>query len=570
MQATALAVALGAAPDSLAEAAPDGSEDASPRTVSIGVAARGLHREDAETDVRQDVAAASFNESPAEPASSREAAPGQSDTLTLRRDDDPAPPAPTAEQRAVLDAPVSELRLAQFQLPPTTPKPAAPGDGTTTIDPTTDSATGRRPRTLAGALTYQYGYGSESQISYLRNPDLNKHVSDNLLIVAPQINGIFIYRPTDWLEATLEMIASVEIPSHQPETITLPNGQVVFDQPTRSELLVDQGFVSLKRVIAPFDASVGRRNYEDERHWLYDGSLDVGALTFRQGALRVDAFAGREVYKNLDLIPGQFQVKDRINTGTIYVDYRGIEDFRLAAYQINRHDLSRTLGYPRLTGVRAMGRPSDELNFWAELAYNGGRDPLYNKYSGRGFDVGFTYRFLDLPPLRPNFTLSYAYGSGESNPGGATNHTFLQTGLQSNEQRWAGVTKFKYYGEVLDPELSNLKIFTVGLGFWPAPSVTVDLVFHKYTLAKLADEVAGSPITALMAQVDSQLSRTVGNEFDIVIGLRNLFGLRRLGVDLRMGWFFPGKAFRRNDGTDEDPLIRRADNAFVFIAKFWW
>lgn len=557
MQATALAVVLGAAPTACAEAVSDEGDDASPRAVAVGVAVRSPVPGEMESAALQD----------AGPAPSPQASPDAADTLTLPHADE-ADPAPTPAQRAVLDAPMSELRLAQFQLPPPTPA-AKPGEGPTTIDPTTDSTTGRRPRTFTQTLTYQYGWGSESQISYLRNPDLNKQVSDNLLIVAPQINGIFIYRPTDWLEMTLEMIASVEIPSHQTDTITLPNGQVVFDQPTRSELLVDQGFVTLKRVIAPFEASVGRRNYEDERHWLYDGSIDVGALTFRQGALRIDAFAGREVYKNLNLVPGQFQVKDRINTGSIYVDYRGIEDLRLAAYQINRHDLTEALGYPRLTGVRAIGRPSDALNYWAELAYNGGRDPLYNKYSGRGLDVGVTYRFLETP-LRPNFTLSYAYGSGENNPGGATNHTFRQTGLQSNEQRWAGVTKFKYYGEVLDPELSNLKIFTVGLGFWPAPSVTVDLVWHKYTLDKLADEVAGSPITGLMAQVDSHLSRDVGNEFDIVIGLRNLFGLRRLGVDLRMGWFFPGKAFTRNLGTDENPFITGADRAFTFIAKFWW
>ena len=57
---------------------------------------------------------------------------------------------------------------------------------------------------------------------------------------------------------------------------------------------------------------------------------------------------------------------------------------------------------------------------------------------------------------------------------------------------------------------------------------------------------------------------------DLVVGIRQLFGIRRLGLDLRMGWFFPGKAFRRNDGTEENPIIRNADPSFAFIAKFWW
>jgi alginate production protein len=52
--------------------------------------------------------------------------------------------------------------------------------------------------------------------------------------------------------------------------------------------------------------------------------------------------------------------------------------------------------------------------------------------------------------------------------------------------------------------------------------------------------------------------------------LRQVFGLRRFGIDLRLGWFFPGKAFIRNDGDDENPILRKADKGFTFVAKFWW
>jgi hypothetical protein len=42
-------------------------------------------------------------------------------------------------------------------------------------------------------------------------------------------------------------------------------------------------------------------------------------------------------------------------------------------------------------------------------------------------------------------------------------------------------------------------------------------------------------------------------------------------VDLRAGLFFPGKAFRNDITTDPDnPVFRRADKGFSFLAKFWW
>ena len=476
----------------------------------------------------------------------------------------PAPERSTDER--VTDRP-GPWQVAQFQLPP--------------IEPDSHD---RPPRPVTQQLTYQYSYGSESAVVARRNVDLDSAVRDNLLLVIPQINGLIVYRPTNWFLMTLEMFAEVEYPAKQPETILLPNGQVQQDQPTKTSLQVDQAFFTVRGITAPFEFNVGRRNYEDERHWLYDTPLDVGSITFRQGPLRIEGFYGREVYKNLNLWPNQFQVKDKINTSLLYVDYRGIEDHRLAAYTMERKDLTRQAGKPRLSGLRANGRPTDEFSYWGELAYLGGKDPDGKRFSGTGYDVGFTYRFPGLP-LNPNFTLGYAYGSGDDNPNDSKNHTFHQTGLESNESRFAGIPKFKYYGEALDPQLSNLRILTVGVGAFPASTVSVDVVYHRYRLAKVAEELPNSAITAQMNQIDLLVpapdpdadlilvpvrSKDVGQGVDIVVGIRQLFGVRRLGLDLRLGWFLPGKAFYRNDGTEEKPIINDANRSMAFIAKFWW
>ncbi|MFN0300075.1 MAG: alginate export family protein [Burkholderiales bacterium] len=446
---------------------------------------------------------------------------------------------------------VFSYQLAQFQLPPST------GDG--------------KPAALElpKRLTYQYVYGSESTLLYRRDRDLNKQVRDNSNVVAPNVNGVVIYRPTDWLETTLELIFEREVPIHEEREVTLPNGEVVRALRRRPTLLVDQAFVTFREFTAPFELSVGRRNYEDERRSLFDTSLDVVSATLRQGRFRAEFFAGREVWTDLDLAPKSQEAKDRINTYVAYAEWRGIEDLKVAGYAIYRNDWAQLEGKPRLYGVRALGTPSTRLNYWGEFAFVRGSDEANRKLTGYSWDVGATYRFENLP-FNPNVTLGYAYGSGDSDPTSDRNREFRQSGLHSNERRFAGIPQFKVFGEVLDPDLTNIQILTIGLGLRPTPGFSIDLVYHRYRLNHLADSIRNSAITAQMAQVDTHLSKFVGEGLDLVLGFRSLFGIRRLGLDFRLGWFKPGKAFIRNEGDDVDPILRNADKGIAIVAKIWW
>lgn len=451
----------------------------------------------------------------------------------------------------------SRVQLAQFQLPRRKPPPTTEG-----------SVSPRYPyRPLTEHLKYQYAIGSESEVDYRRNPDLNNAVKDNSLIVVPQVNGLIIYRPTNWLAGTLELVFDKEFPVHEENSVLLPSGVTQFPRKREWALFVDQGFVTLGEATGPLEANLGRRNYEDERHWLYDTSLDIASAQMRAGHFRAEATVGREAAWDLDVL--QNTKRDRIRTYMLYAEYRGIEDLKLAAYTIRRNDLEQMEGRPLHIGARVLGVPSDKFNYWAELGLVRGTDESSRKFSGRGFDVGFTYRFA-VPSISPSLTVSYAFGSGDDNPDDSRNHEFRQTGLQSNEEKFAGVAKFKYYGETLDPELSNLKILTVGLGFRPVQNVTVDLVYHQYRLHKIAEELRNSALTALMNQDDARPSKDVGSEFDIVIGIRRLFGVRRLGMDLRAGWFRPGDAFRIEEGDPDDPVFRAANKAVGVVVKFWY
>ena len=452
--------------------------------------------------------------------------------------------APPTDEGAASDA--TEVREAQFQLP----QPSPEGE---------ESA----PQ-LPSRLVYEYGYGSQSEIDYRKDPDLDSSVDDDFLIAIPELNAHVIYRPTDWLETGLEMILQREFPVFEEHRVMLPNGDVEVSENRQLSLEVDQAFVRVKNVTDPLEFTVGRLNYEDYRHFVYDTSLDIVQVKLKHRKYRVEATVGRENLVSPDLLQNTQQ--DNINTYMLYMDYRGIEDINFAGYTILRDDQRNEEGKPWWLGLRSHGFLSEEFSYWVDLAYMGGEDDTSRNFSAYAFDVGGTYRFTDLP-YNPNVTLGFALATGDGNSDDNKNNEFRQTGLQSNETNFAGVSEFLIYGETLDPELCNLKILTAGVGARPAPGVSVDLVFHKYWLYEKADELCNSGITALMNQDPTRSSKDVGNALDIVIGLRSLFGIRRLGMDLRTGLFFPGDAFRNEDAGGN---FSDADRGISMVTTFWW
>jgi alginate production protein len=451
---------------------------------------------------------------------------------------------PPLGERPVLVGP--KLQEAQFQLPQTSPEGEGPA-----------------PQ-LPSRLVYEYGYGSESEIVYRRDPDLDNSVDDDSLIATPELNAHVTYRPTEWLETTLEMILEREFPIQEEHRVTLPNGDVEVSENRQLSLQVDQAFARIKNVTDPFEFTLGRLDFEDDRHWLYDTSLDIAQVSLGQGAVNTYFSVGRENLVDPDLL--QDTEKDSINTYILYADYRGIEGVKLGAYSIYRDDRDDQEGKPWHLGVRSHGRVSDELSYWSELATLRGSDENSRNYSAYAFDVGGTYRFLNLP-YNPNITLGFALATGDGDPDDNKDNGFRQTGLESNESRFAGLSEFKVYGETLDPELSNLKILTGGLGFRPTTDVSIDFVYHKYWLYDDAGGIRSDVITAETNQDPTRSSNDVGDGFDVVLGLRSLFGIRRLGMDLRTGWFFPGDAFRNEQS---DGSFSKADKGISLVTKFWW
>jgi len=300
-------------------------------------------------------------------------------------------------------------------------------------------------------LKYQYSWGGEAEFIYLRNPDANGRVRDNSTIVKPQVNGIFVWRPTDWMETTIELLLERELAWQEEDSVRLPNGTVAFRPERPWSLLLEQGFIAFRQPGGMVSAALGRRNYEDDRHWLYDTSMDMASVALRQGRFRAEASIGREVWRQAEFLPRHHQQTDQIDTYMLYSEYR-FTNARIAAYQIIRDDRTPLVheGRPRLFGFRLQGAPSQALSYWAEVARLAGQDEAHHAFKGKAFDIGATYRFPRLP-FAPNLTFAYAAATGDANPNDRENHEFRQTGLQSNEHRYGGIAMFNIYGASTSP-----------------------------------------------------------------------------------------------------------------------
>ena len=104
------------------------------------------------------------------------------------------------------------------------------------------------------------------------------------------------------------------------------------------------------------------------------------------------------------------------------------------------------------------------------------------------------------------------------------------------------MTSFRYYGELLDPELANLQILTAGIGFVSRKKkASLDLIGHYYRQHQPSSELFWTDIDERPNGIDPDL----GWEIDAVFGWRNR---RRWDLEAVGAYFQPGKAF---DDADE-------------------
>jgi hypothetical protein len=203
---------------------------------------------------------------------------------------------------------------------------------------------------------------------------------------------------------------------------------------------------------------------------------------------------------------------------------------------IERRDESNA----RLTwaGVRLAGafdpRAAFSVGYWLDAARVRGDERLIDaearRVNGSAVDAGIKWQGAAAP--RPRLYVGYAAGSPD----------FRQTGLHANEGDLGGSQRFALYGALLNPELSNLQILTVGAGRSLAGSSSIDLVFHRYRQVKSSSMLRDSRLTVEPTGEHPH----IGGEVDAVLTLEES---PRFRLDFIASAFRTGRGFGVQHGN---------------------
>ena len=319
-----------------------------------------------------------------------------------------------------------------------------------------------------------------------------------------------------------------------------------------------------------WSVQIGRVALIDRRAWWWDDDLDAVRLIGSGDGWRLDTGVAHQVAKvssDERRVPPEARGVTRwFGQATWELARRHrLDGFWLIERDNSRRPISgsRAAGSDAIDpsdfrghwiGARSSGewRPESgpRIGYWADVAWVHGREALTSyaegddgrftagatrnrRVRGHAYDVGTTVIFPIR--LRPSVTLGHARGSGGAR-NSSRDSNFRQTGLQENKARLAGVKRVQTYGELLQPELSNLGISTLAAGVRLTDDTSLELIAHRYR-----QPVASSTLPGSRLSVDPQgHSADIGREIDLVLSVRES---RRLEFTLKWSHFKPGAAF---------------------------
>jgi hypothetical protein len=296
-------------------------------------------------------------------------------------------------------------------------------------------------------------------------------------------------------------------------------------------------YLLLRPSVAPWMAlQIGRVDVEDDREWFYDQNLDG----VRMLAASRWARAAVGVYRT-DITPTSTSDDDKYliaNAGLMR-----IRELRPEVFVIRKQE-RRVPGNDRTwTGFRAPIKWKG-LTTWSDwqIACGDYRDREVRSWA---FDNGATFRWK--APFRGSVSFGYAFASGDSLRSDGIDREFRDTDLADNTDNFDGLKSFRYYGELTDPELSNLHVRTFGAGVYLTSWLSVDLLHHRYLQDQYRDRFRSD-----VAATPNELSKDLGRETDVIVGARGI-----IPVDVEVNWarFSPGKAFDTVERATEISVI---------------
>ena len=356
-----------------------------------------------------------------------------------------------------------------------------------------------------------------------RNYRLSSTLGKADSILTPILAPAFAYEPNQYLQLYVNPVLETPVAVEEIE-----------ERSQTTELNMNLAYLTVKNVVPGARMQVGRQRFIDSRRWLFNENMDAlrFGYQYEQFSLELSVSQLNLVQRNLLRREAEEDEEGFVNY-YLHADYKFGKKNHIGLFALYQDQHRLGTAQPITVGLQSSGRLVKGLKYWLQTAAVRGSDGG-QRIRGEAVDVGLTQVFDRV--WEPSLTIGYAYGTGDSNPNDKVDARFRQTGFQGNSDKFNGVARFKYYGEVLDPRLTNLMVFTGAVGIKPFEKTSFDLVYHYY----LQDHASTSIRGANLSTDPTGLSKHVGNEVDLVVGYQ---GISHLQTKFVLGYFFPGKAF---------------------------
>lgn len=397
--------------------------------------------------------------------------------------------------------------------------------------------------------------------------DLNNNVSDGRLDAGAQFKLEAFFEISDSVSGFAEIAA--EQSNRYNSSLDLEQSQFELKRGLLW-LFVDQPFG------LPVGVQIGRQNISENREWWWDTDLDAIRAYVSSRNFQLEVAIAEEVGRDtlsgdrgdaeaLDVrrffLTGRLRLTPLMSFDVFLLrQYDHSSSFRvadiIAADELDTYDANLNWVGTRLHGAADL-RDGIEADYWLDIARVSGTEIQYDfddfgvsdlvvasireqDRSGTGFDAGATFKWSDSRLFgfsEPALTIGFAGGSGN----GRSDGTFRQTGLQDNNNKFGGVDRFRYYGELSRPDLENIRISTLSIGFRIGEDSSVELVHHNYR-----QDSAQAEHTLRLRPDANGLSTDLGDEVNLVLGIEKWehYEFEAVGA-----YFTPGPAFDARDSS---------------------
>ena len=309
------------------------------------------------------------------------------------------------------------------------------------------------------------------------------------------------------------------------------------DEELRVDGELTEAWVRLRTPTGPGRSflQLGRSRLREPRGWWWDEEFESIRLGYGSELWELQFGVGERLSQDEIDDDGRRDLRDELTWLFGELSYQWFFDNRLEVRWLTQIDRDRGASVGQRTdrpfadedvtwlGLSARGRtPQPWLGlparYWIDVAWSGGTEARLttnpgsrvvvlresNYVSGVGLDLGATLE--TSLPCTPAVTLAYAVGSAD----------FRQPALKRNRDSLAGYARFRFYGEVLRPQLANLHVLTTSLGVPVGPHLWLETAFHQYFQYRRRSELRENPFSQTPDGGDDDLGRAI----DVVLSLR--------------------------------------------------